>query len=123
MLAPLVAEQLVPPVEPLVAIPITAWIEALKSMHDRKMFLEMTCEVGVSAEGLVALRMRTEEARWRDPISTLVKKKKKTSPASGRHARRLVCMNLAIVRGVIRCLVRHRQGCAGEKGVCRTSVN
>jgi hypothetical protein len=76
MLAPLVAEQLVPPVEPLVAIPITAWIEALKSMHDRKMFLEMTCEVGVSAEGLVALRMRTEEARWGDPISTLVKKKK-----------------------------------------------
>ena len=54
VLVPLMTNQLVPPVEPLVTIPITAWIEALKGARDGKVFPEMTCKVGVPAESFVA---------------------------------------------------------------------
>jgi hypothetical protein len=119
MLVPLMTNQFVPPVEPLVTIPITARMEAPKSTHDGEVLFEMTREVCIAAESLVAALVRAKDAYC--PNGTLEGEKKKDSPFSGRHARRHVCMNLATERGIGYCLVRHFKSCVGEKGVCRTS--
>jgi len=55
-------EQLVPPVEALVAIPIAPRMEALKSAHNREVFLKVSREVGIPAESFVAPNMCTEKA-------------------------------------------------------------
>ena len=65
VLVPLMTNQLVPPVEPLVTIPITARMEALKSVHDGKMFFEMTREVSVSAERFLASIIGASET-WKE---------------------------------------------------------
>lgn len=61
MLVPLMTNQLVPPVESLFAIPITARMEAMEGAHDREVLLEMASEVGVPPESLAAAVVGAEE--------------------------------------------------------------
>ena len=72
MFVPLMTNQLVPPVEPLVTIPITARIEALEGACDREVFLEMAREVGVAAESLIAGMVGTEESGRRAMLKITV---------------------------------------------------
>jgi hypothetical protein len=48
MLIPLMTNQLAPSVEAVLPFPITTWMETLKGAQDRKMFLEVACEVRVA---------------------------------------------------------------------------
>jgi len=59
MLVPLMTNQLVPPIESLFAIPVTARMEAMEGAHDREVLLEMTGEVGVPAESLITVVVGT----------------------------------------------------------------
>jgi hypothetical protein len=62
MLVPLMTNQFVPPVEPFVAIPITARMEALEKARDGEVLFKMAGEVGIAAESLIAGMVGAEES-------------------------------------------------------------
>jgi len=62
MLITLMTKQLVPPIEPLITIPITAWMEALEGSHDGEVFLEMPGKIGIAPECSVTPIIGAEEA-------------------------------------------------------------
>ncbi len=63
MFVPLMTDQLVPPTEPLIAVPVTAHMEAMKWTYAGEVLSEMTREVGVTAEILIAGMIGAEEER------------------------------------------------------------
>jgi hypothetical protein len=54
VLRPLMSNQLVAAIEPLLAVPVTAWMETSEGACDREVLPEVAPQIAVALEGLVA---------------------------------------------------------------------
>jgi hypothetical protein len=125
MLVPLMTDQLVPPVEPLLAIPITARMEAVERAHDGEVFFEMPREVGIAAESLVAWVIGANVMT--SGASASKKKKELTGQWQACQTPRLQepdhrARDYWLPGPAFRRLSGRKGAFAGEKGVCSTSA-
>jgi len=106
------SNKLVAAIEPLLAVPFTAWMETSKGACDREVLPEVAPQIAVALKGLIAGLIGAGKSElicryFGIPAQGISKKKKKHSPRpSARHIRRYVCMNRVTKRG-IGILIRH----------------
>jgi hypothetical protein len=87
VLCPMMSNKLVAAIEPLLAVPVAAWMEASKGVGNREVLPEVAPQIAVAFEGLSAGFISAGKSELRFVIVygltaiVNVSKKKKTHPA------------------------------------------